>query len=54
MSEKLIFAIINYFFDISLFTLFLSIELASILELKFGLDIFNILETKRFNQYFYI
>ena len=53
MSQKLIFAIINYLFDIS-YTRFLGIELASISELKFGLDIFNILETKRFNQYFYI
>ena len=49
--QKLIFAIINYLFSHLMLFFFISIELINISRLKFGLDSFNISETKRFKQY---
>ena len=54
MSQKLIFAIIYYLFSHFVQSFFISIKLISISRLKFGLDIFNISETKRSEQYFHI
>ena len=55
MSQKLIFAIINNFFShfIQSF-LYKHKAYISISRLEIGLDIFNISETKRFEEYFCI
>ena len=54
MSQKLIFTIIYYLFSHFVQSFFISIKLISISRLKFGLDIFNISETKWSEQYFHI
>ena len=55
ISQDLIFAIMNYCSSHFMHSFFYrSIKLISISRLKFGLDIFNIAETKRSEQYFNI
>ena len=53
ISQKLIFAIINYLFSHCIH-FFISIKFISKYRLKFRLDIFNISDTKRSEQYFHI
>ena len=54
MSQKLIFAIINFLFSHFIHSFFISIKLISLSRLKFGLNNFHISETKRSEQYFHI
>ena len=54
MSQKLILTIINYLFSHFIHSFFISIKVISMSRLKFGLGIFNISETKKSEQYFFI